>query len=221
MTSIIPLKVYFYWHSKELPIKMNENINLIKEQNPEFTYYLYDEDTALDFLQENTSDIIVKTYKKLIPKAFKSDLFRLCILYKYGGIYIDTKKKFINNFKLMELTNKSHFVKDRIHNYIYSALIVTEPNNTFILDCINRIIINVKYNYYGPDSLSVSGPGLLGYINIKYNHKINTDIELPAHGNYLLYNNKPFCINYFEYYNNERDNNYDYNNLWIKKQIYN
>lgn len=34
-------------------------------------------------------DVVLSAYDKIMPNAYKADLFRLCILYVYGGCYID------------------------------------------------------------------------------------------------------------------------------------
>ena len=34
---------------------------------------------------------MVAAYDRLIPTAFKADLWRYCVLYKYGGVYLDVK----------------------------------------------------------------------------------------------------------------------------------
>ena len=34
-------------------------------------------------------DRILKAYDKLIPKAFQADLWRYCVIFKYGGCYMD------------------------------------------------------------------------------------------------------------------------------------
>ena len=36
--AVIPLDIYQTWHTKSLPDKMKENVNNLKNKNPEFTY---------------------------------------------------------------------------------------------------------------------------------------------------------------------------------------
>ena len=44
---------------------------------------------------------------------------------------------------------------------IYNALIVSRPCNKILLNCINKIVKNVKNNYYGDNMLSPTGPMLI------------------------------------------------------------
>jgi len=50
---------------------------------------LYDDADMEAFIKDNYNDTIYKCYKKLKVGASKADLWRYCILYKYGGVYLD------------------------------------------------------------------------------------------------------------------------------------
>ena len=73
---------------------MKENAEILQEQNPEFKYYLYDDDMCKEFIKDNFDDEILYTFNKLKPGAYKADLWRYCILYIKGGIYLDIKDDF-------------------------------------------------------------------------------------------------------------------------------
>ena len=109
---IIPLNLFQTWHTLDLPPKMKENVELLKRQNPEFTHYLYDDKMCRDFIREHFHEDILWAFDKLKPGAYKADLWRYCVLYIHGGIYLDIKFKCINNFKLIELTDQEYWVKD-------------------------------------------------------------------------------------------------------------
>ena len=80
--SIIPLNIYQTWHSKALPPLMERTVCLIKEQNPTFNYYLFDDNDCREFIKTNFDSKILYAYDHLIPGAYKADLWRYCILYK-------------------------------------------------------------------------------------------------------------------------------------------
>lgn len=111
----IPLHIYQTWSNKNLPSKMKECVEKLKKDNPEFTYHLYDDDMSRTFIEKNYDKSVLNAYDKLIPGAFKADLWRYCILYKKGGIYLDIKFQCENNFKLINLTDKEYFVFERPH----------------------------------------------------------------------------------------------------------
>ena len=147
--SIIPLNLYTCWHTKELPPLMQNNLNGLINDNPEFNVQLYDEDDCREFIQTNFSMDILNAYNALIPCSYKSDLWRFCVLYINGGIYVDIKYQCVNNFKFIALTEKEHFVRDRLEGHTYTALIITLPKNEILLKCINQIVKNVNNKFYG------------------------------------------------------------------------
>jgi mannosyltransferase OCH1-like enzyme len=106
LVSVIPLNLFQTWHTKDLPPKMKKCVESVKKENPDFTYYLMDDKDCRQFLIENFDKEIVWAYDSLIPGAYKADLWRYCILYKLGGIYMDIKYQCSNGFRLKALTDK-------------------------------------------------------------------------------------------------------------------
>ena len=226
--SIIPLNLYTCWHTKELPPLMRKNYNLLVENNPEFTHYLYDENDCREFIKNNFPIDVYNSYNKLIPCAYKADLWRYCVLYINGGIYIDIKYNSTNGFKFIALTEKEHFVRDRPESCIYNALIVTLPKNEILLKCINQIVENVKNRYYGENPLYITGPALLGRFfeneeiknfNLYFN---NSFIENKLNEYYIVYNGR-IILKFFNEYRDEQSKyqkNKHYHTLWSEKNVY-
>jgi mannosyltransferase OCH1-like enzyme len=226
INSIIPLNLFQTWHTLDLPPKMKKTVELLQKQNPEFTYYLYDDDMCRNFIKDNFDDEIVYTFDKLKPGAYKADLWRYCILYIKGGIYLDIKYYCVNNFKLVELTDKEYFVKDKVNGYkikkagIYQALLSCLPKNNILLECIKQIVYNVKHNLYLDNPLCPTGPHLF----LKFQDVIDIkNLELKFSGNYIEKNNNKILKIYF-YYRREqkttnKQNHYEF--MWNNRNIYN
>ena len=110
----VPLVIYQTWHSKTLPPKMAECVEKLKTTNPAFDHYLYDDADCRAFIEDNFDAEVLAAYDKLIPGAYKADLWRYCVLYKNGGIYLDIKFMCEPGFSLMEMTaDNETFVLDR------------------------------------------------------------------------------------------------------------
>ena len=110
----VPLIIYQTWHTKILPPKMKECVDKLKRDNPEFEHHLYDLDDCRQFIKMNFSKEILETYDSLVPISYKSDLWRFCVLYKRGGVYLDIKYQCENGFKLLEMTYEDEtFTLDR------------------------------------------------------------------------------------------------------------
>lgn len=163
--SVIPLHIYQVWHDlKEMPQPVKESTSMIKEQNPEFEYHLYDEHVCRSFIKNNFSKKVVDAYDSIMPHAYKADLWRYCILYKKGGIYLDSKYYGVEGFKLIQLTGKEYFCKDVPWTFggIYNAILICKPKNKIMLQCIQRVVKQVEEQYYG------STPWCIGPLMMRY-----------------------------------------------------
>jgi len=225
--SIIPLKLYTCWHTKNLPPFMQHNYQLLQENNHEFNHYLYDENECRNFIQNNFDEDVLNAYDSLIPCSYKSDLWRYCILYINGGIYLDIKYQCVNNFKFIALTEHEHFVRDRPKNCMYTAFIISLPKNEILLKCINQIVINVQNKFYGENPLYPTGPGLLGsYFTDEEYEKSEINFNLLQFNNLkkecIFYNHLIILENYNEYREEQSQfqKNKHYDQLWKDNNIY-
>ena len=227
-SSIIPLHLYTCWHTKDLPPLMQSNYNYLVESNPKITFHLYDENDCIQFIQDNFEEEVLNAYNTLIPCSYKSDLWRFCVLYVNGGIYMDIKYKCVNNFKFIHLTEQEHFVRDRPENCIYTALIVTLPKNEIMKKCIYQIVNNVKTKYYGTNPLHPTGPGLLGrYFTNSERNNLNmyhdgSFIENKLNEYYIVKDGTIILKNYSGYRDEQKKSqkNKYYSDLWHEKKIY-
>ena len=224
----VPLKIFQTWFTKKLPPSMQSTMNNIKKANPEFEHYLYDDEDCHNFIKKNYSADILEAFDKLIPGAYKADLWRYCVLYFYGGVYIDIKFQCKNNFKLIDLIDKEYFVSDlELSGFgIYNGLIIVKQRNEKLLRCINEIVINTKNNFYGDTFLHVTGPKLLDTF-FKDEEKKNIELNLYLENGLqsIKIKNKNLII--LTEYNNYREEHDNFSNkkhygiLWKNRMIYN
>ena len=110
----VPLILYQTWHSRKLPPKMAACVERLTRENPEFDHRLFDDVDCRNFIKNNYDADVLEAYDRLIPGAYKADLWRYCVLYKTGGIYLDIKFQCEQGFSLMEFTKEAEtFVLDR------------------------------------------------------------------------------------------------------------
>lgn len=133
----------------------------IQRLNPRFKYFLYDDNDCCEFIRTHFKHDVLWAYDSLIPGAYKADLWRYCILFIHGGIYLDIKYKPLNGFKFINLMEKEHLVADVNNVNIYNALMVCLPRNEILFKAIRQIVENVKNRYYGNGWLDPTGPALL------------------------------------------------------------
>lgn len=225
IVSDIPFVVYQCWHSNEVPEGMYNTIMDNSRNNPEFEFRIYDDNRCREFIRDNFDKPVLDAFDTLKPGAFKADLWRLCILYKLGGVYLDIKFKIVKPLINLIKLNQTLFVQDLGQNDIYQGLIIAKPNEQCLLSGINKIVENVKGRVYGDHFLEPTGPKMLGPIvktmcpnNIKFG-LIGGDI----HKIYLQENPNEILFEQYSTYRYEQKmkGTAHYGDLWYSKQIYN
>lgn len=224
---VIPLKIFQTWYTKNLPPKMKERVDNLKAVNPEFEHFLFDDNDCREFIRTHFAKDVLEAYDRLIPGAYKADLWRYCVLYINGGIYLDIKLQCINGFKLMELTENNHYVKDRLPPLsIYNALIAVQKGSPLLWKAIYRVVFNVKKRFYGKSALDPTGPIMLGNIILRNRMRPNIDLRHYQGGGYIIYKNKFVISTEYPAYSSERTSTYNsintnrYDVLWRNRQIY-
>lgn len=234
----IPLNIYQTWYTKNLPPKMLEAVNFLKEKNPEFCHFLFDDNDCREFIKNNFDNDVLNTFDKLKPGAFKADLWRYCVLYINGGVYLDIKFIPVNNFKLIHLINENRFVTDEteiISEYnnipnigIYNAFMISNKRNPVLLNAINKIVMNAREEYYGITPIDVTGPIMFGKFFTKEYMENNILkkkhlVENNVHGRSLIVLNKTIIFIEYEKYREEQHKSPStyYQTLWHNKDIYN
>ena len=231
----VPLVIYQSWHSNKVPPKMKQFIDTLVGLNPEFDHFLYSDEACADFIDKHFDKEVVKAFHLLKPGAYKSDLWRYCILYKNGGVYLDIK--FITLKPLLYIVNEYPilFVKDRdntcaesssLHG-LYNGFMISPPNNEIFKYCIADIVNSCKFRLYKSADISVTGPCLLqemidehtsGYISpYKY-------AEIEGKNQPVIHDGKDIvCISYIDYRNEQKysQKSEHYAVLWDKGDIYN
>ena len=152
--------------SSGLPPKMYDCVRhnlLMNRVGVDCIHYLFNDDECRAFIAREYPSDVLDAYDNLIPTAFKADLWRYCVLYMYGGVYLDIKLQFCGGcgggVSLRSIVERwmgdggdggggDLFVLERdavglwspgrfgIHN----AFIITKPKNPILLECIFRIV---------------------------------------------------------------------------------
>lgn len=219
-----PKTIFQLWHSPEdVSDQMIQRTEVLKTQHPDFHYRLFFLDTAREFIRENFESKVLVAFDSIVPFAFKSDLWRYCILYKYGGIYLDMKYECTNGFRFSQLdTTLEYYVFDVNRDSIYNGFIVAKPNNRIFLHTINQIVKHTRERFYGENDLVVTGPGLLGQM---VPGEIKTDIQFQHqclnYNKYILYKNIPILKVYHRYYEERKKfQSRTYYDYWVCREMY-
>jgi mannosyltransferase OCH1-like enzyme len=146
-TDVIPNLLWqTYNNIDKIPDKVYTNL---KQYAPNYKHNIYDDEQCLNFLQNYYGDKVVKTFNDLQNPAHKADLWRYCILYMYGGIYLDIKTELLMPLENI-FTNRSllYTVIANEDGMIYQGILASPPKNKIFLELIEHIIKNKNTKSY-------------------------------------------------------------------------
>lgn len=148
-TSKIPKVIYQTYKDKNVP-------PIVKERwlqlNPGYEYHLYDDDDCYEFLLNYYDKDHADFFKYQIKdRPIKSDFWRVCILYQFGGIYADIDIKplipideFVNSDTTLYTCLSDPFVSPNINPHF----IAVTPKNKLIKECIDIYMNHIRYTNY-------------------------------------------------------------------------
>lgn len=177
----IPKIIYqTYSNKNKVPSIVFENI---KKYADSYDYHFYNDDDCKTFLKTYFQPKILNKFNSMKKGAHKADLFRYCILYLYGGYYIDIKSILIK--PLNKIFNKNcGFYSVMSYKSIYQGIIASYPKNdmlkrsiNFILETSNEEIDNlysifIQFLYHDILKSSISNKVKEGESELKNSDKI-------------------------------------------------
>ena len=124
-----------FWVSKSMFKKWNNYSNY---KNIELS--IYSNNQVNKFMEDNfKDDLIYEIYQRSIQPVQKIDLFRICFIYLYGGIWLDLKSE-INLGKVLDLYKK----------YKSNGILMSEPRKIEVITAKNgkqtKSLKNVIHN---------------------------------------------------------------------------
>lgn len=145
--ALIPKIIWIFWYDEEIPELVKKCIINIKNLHPDFEVRILDKNTVSNFIEIDLNNLVSK-----IPKlANLSDLVRLKLLSKYGGVWLDASiiltervdKFFLEQDKACDLI--AFYNKNRTQN---SKILVIE--NWMLAAPPNSLFINTWLKYFSP-----------------------------------------------------------------------
>ncbi len=155
--------------NKEIVIEKNfiqthENLSFIPRElliynldmNPEYKYFFFNNQTRRDFIKRNYKSDVLEAYDLLIPGTYRGvDLFRLLVLNKLGGVFLDHKCVLMERLQNMIPKDKFYvLVKDFNGNNIYPNPFVFQKNRSELRKLIKIFCFKVNNKHLqGNDNL--------------------------------------------------------------------
>lgn len=154
----IPNIIHFTFINKNLPMEVLRVIEHNKKVCRKCKFFFYDDNDCDQMIKNNFNDEIYNAYKKINPAygAMRADFFRYCVLYLYGGIYIDIKSKInIPIFKIIKKNDlcildipRSDLEPWRVNSPTYEQwLLIFAPRHPYLLSMIYLMFKYINEQY--------------------------------------------------------------------------
>ena len=205
-------KVIYMCHKSLDKIKIySQNWNKL---NPEYEIKLYDDELCKEFLLNEYSQLHVDIFNFIPDGPIKADFWRVCIINKYGGLYIDSDinpliplKEYIDDDDNFVTCISRNFIKNRIPWQLNGHFIGCNKNNEILQNCIDKYIEfyknKIEYSYWDWSICKLMHiEGIVEKAHILYlkNQKYKFLYEIRSAS--CLYNNKVVFNNTYKEYKN-------------------
>ena len=124
--------------------------------NAGYKYSFFNESSCYKYIQDHFDTKIANAFTILKNPAHKCDLFRYCLLYREGGIYIDYDLHInISLDSIIELSQNSDFItslgahSNNLFGECTNGFIFTKKENPIFLQLIDHIVNNPNPSDYG------------------------------------------------------------------------
>lgn len=172
------------------PKEIEQNLQDLLDKNPGYIQVYFDDNDRRNFIQEFFPEYLPE-YDVLIPGAFQADLWRLLVIYKYGGIYNDMGNTYIIPIdEIIKEDDNIILCAEDLNYYINkkcnleecagvsNTFIASYPKSDLIKYFIDNVIDNIRNRIRGSSQLSITGPHTLGMSLNKYlDNPINSQIK--------------------------------------------
>lgn len=151
MVNKIPKVVYQTFSTNKLPKRINDIIASNKRNNGKYQFKFYDGIQRKEFIKNNFDDRIYQAYDSINDcyGAVQADLWRYCILYKYGGIYLDIKSQITGKLDdiinpvdecILDIPRKNEKWRDLTGPTHEQWVLIFAPNHPYLKETIDLIV---------------------------------------------------------------------------------
>uniref|UniRef100_UPI003D14FDF0 glycosyltransferase family 32 protein n=1 Tax=Vibrio sp. TaxID=678 RepID=UPI003D14FDF0 len=130
-----------------LPVYLNYLFNRLMSLSSEY-HYVSTEAREV-FLKEHAPKEVYDAYMRLTNGAAQADLWRLMVLYTYGGVYMDIDATLVWPLNdILKQDTDALYIKVSNNTEITNYFIASKPNNPDLKRAIDQVVHNI--NNYDP-----------------------------------------------------------------------
>ncbi|SJN57270.1 Glycosyltransferase sugar-binding region containing DXD motif protein [Vibrio ruber DSM 16370] len=149
-----------YSNKVTLPMYLNYLFNRLMSLDYDYRYV--STESRKEFIKENTDNRTYNAYLQLNDGAAQADLWRLIVINKLGGLYMDIDATLVKPLHcLLKPTYHSFYVKLKKNNdELTNFFLASEPNNIVYQRSIKKIVSNIEEKKIEHGVYFLTGPGV-------------------------------------------------------------
>lgn len=155
MEQKIPKVVYQTFTTNNLPKQITDMIAGNKKRSPSYHFKFYNGEQRREFIKDNFDERVLRAYDDINESygAVQADLWRYCILYKLGGVYVDIKSYIKGNLKdlikpqdecILDIPRKGEKWRELTGLTHEQWVLMFAPNHPYLKEVIDSIVNNIE-----------------------------------------------------------------------------
>jgi mannosyltransferase OCH1-like enzyme len=159
------LNLFQFWDEVEAPPDVEE-LMASWRADPQFVYHRYCGESAHAFIRERFDRRTLKVFESCAVPAMQADVFRLCVLFDQGGIYVDADQgNRGRNGSFTDTTARGHlFYRNGHKGLICNGLMsFFDRHDPLVGELLERVSANVETKIDNR-VWNVTGPGVISQL---------------------------------------------------------
>lgn len=158
-------------------------------KNPTIALKYFNDSESSRYVREQCGNRAGDAYNAVRGGGMRADLFRYCVLWKFGGVYGDLSQRYRVPLHLLV-----DFYRDRLvlirgqrasydlsqHRVVGTSFMAAVPGHPLLRLALDTAVSNIEAKFYGAAPADVTGAGMFSAIldkNQQYNYKMELKDE--------------------------------------------
>lgn len=161
---VVPGLLHRIWECPEIPEQYEKDMLSWMNNTEDMYVFLWTSKAREAFINKTLGPGHLQLYKRLLPGAYRADLFRYVIMYHAGGLYSDIDVHLhVNMENLRDLWDGVTLAIDiDTKRLLNGAVLMSPPRHALFLCALGEVFDHSKHRIYFDSDLDISGPGILG-----------------------------------------------------------
>lgn len=160
----VPPLIHRVWECADIPKRYEEDIMSWIDNAAGMFVFLWTSEVRKTFINKTLGPGNLELYNRLLPGAYRADLFRYVVMYHLGGVYSD-----VDAHLHMKLSNIGYLFNGTTlaididaKRLLNGAILMSARKQAIFLCAMGEVFDHSAHRLYFDSDLDISGPGILG-----------------------------------------------------------